>query len=101
MVTIAQLPRPAMAKAGREILNLLHARQSAGPPEPTLDAYIPEIEPVVTALEQGVGGQVLAASALKALLARVEAADIDVDASLRHHFYYITVGNRSRAGTDS
>ncbi len=98
MVTIAQLPRPAMAKAGREILNLLQARQSAGPPEPALDGYVAEIEPVITALEQGVGGQVLAASALKALLANVEAADIDVDAWLRHHFYYITVEASRRSG---
>ena len=91
MVTIAQLPRPDMATAGRNIVLLLQERQLAGPPEPALDAYIVEIEPVVTALEQGVGGQVLAASALKALLARVEAADIDVDAWLRHHFHFLTI----------
>ena len=76
----------------------LQAWQSAGPPEPVLDAYIAEIEPVVTALEQGVSGQVLASSALKALHARVEAADIDVDAWYRHHFYYINVEAIRRSG---
>lgn len=79
-------------------MNLLHERRAAGPPEPTLDAYIDEIEPVVTALEQGVGGQVHAAAALKALHARVEAADIDVDTRLRHHFYYINVEATQRSG---
>ena len=87
-----------MATAGRNVVILLQARQSAGPPEPVLDAYIAEIEPVVTALEQGVSGQVLAASALKALHARVEAADIDVDAWYRHHFYYINVEAIRRSG---
>jgi hypothetical protein len=98
LVTIAQLPRPDMAKAGREILHLLQARQSAGPPEPVLDEYVAEIEPVVTALEQGIGGQELAASTLKALLARVEATDIDVDTWLRHHFYHVSVEASRRAG---
>ncbi len=98
MVTIAQLPRPDMATAGRNIVILLQARQSKGPPEPALDAYIAEIEPVVTALEQGVSGQVLADSALKALHARVEAADIDVDTRYRHHFYYINFEANQRSG---
>ena len=98
MATIAQLPRPDMAKAGREILILLKDRQSFGPPEPALDAYIPDLEPVITALEQGVTGQVLAASALKALLAKVEAADIEVDTWLRHHFYFINVEASRRGG---
>jgi len=98
LATIAQLTRPEMATAGRNIVILLQSRQSAGPPEPALDAYIPELEPVVTGLEQGVSGQVLAASALKALLARVELADNDVDTRLRHHFYYINVEATQRSG---
>lgn len=98
MATIAQLPRPDMAKAGRDIMILLQSRQSAGPPEAALDAYILDLEPVVTALEQGVSGQVLAAAALKALLAKVEAADIEVDTWLRHHFYFINVEASRRGG---
>lgn len=99
MVTIAQLPRPDMAKAGRDVLSLLHERQGAGPPEPALDAYIPEIEPVVAALAQGVSGQEASATALKALLARVEAADIDVDTWLRHCFNFVNVEANRRAGS--
>ena len=98
MVTIAQLPRPAMATAGRNIVILLLGRQSAGPPEPALDIYIAELEPVVAALEQGVGGQVLAVAALKASHARVEAADIAVDTQYRHHFYYLHVEANQRSG---
>jgi hypothetical protein len=98
LVTIAQLPRPDMAKAGREIMSLLQQRISAGPPEPALDAYIAEFDPVITALEQGVTGQALAASALKALLGKVEAADIEVDTWLRHHFYFINVEASRRGG---
>jgi hypothetical protein len=98
LVTIAQLPRPDMAKAGREIMSLLQQRFSEGPPEPALDAYIAELDPVVTALEQGVTGQSLAVSALKALLAKAEAADIEVDSWLRHHFYFINVEASRRGG---
>jgi hypothetical protein len=58
----------------------------------------PMFEPAVTGLEQGVSGQVLAASALKALHAQVEAADIDVDAWYRHHFHYINVEAIRRSG---
>jgi hypothetical protein len=98
LVTIANLPRPDMAKAGREITSLLQKRLAAGPPEPPLDAYIAELDPVLAALEQGVSGQSLAGSALKALLAKVEAADIDVDTWLRHHFYFISVEASRRGG---
>ncbi len=98
LVTIAQLPRPDMAKAGREIMSLLQKRFSAGPPEPALDAYIAELDPVLAALEHGVSGQSLAGSALKALLARVETADIEVDTWLRHHFYFINVEAGRRGG---
>ncbi|MEP7119879.1 MAG: hypothetical protein ABJE95_03170 [Byssovorax sp.] len=87
-----------MAKAGRGIHTLLTERQKAGPLEPTLDGYILELDPVITALEQGVSGQVLAVAALKALLAKVEAADIEVDTGLRHHFYYISVEAARRGG---
>ena len=87
-----------MAKAGREIMSLLQKRLGAGPPEPALDVYIAELDPVLASLEHGVSGQSLAGSALKALLAKVEAADIDVDSWLRHHFYFISVEASRRGG---
>lgn len=98
MTSIAQLPRPEMKRIGREILSLLQARKAAGPPEQALDDFVPEVETIVSSLETGIDGQVATAAALKALLAKLEAADIEVDTWLRHHFYFIDVEAGRRAG---
>lgn len=98
MPTVDQLPRPDKKKLGRAILTNLQERQAAGPEEKALDAFIPELETVVVALEQGVDGQAQTAAALKALLLKMEEADIDVDTVLRHIYHYISVEAERRAG---
>lgn len=98
MATIAQLPRPEMKRIGRLILTSLEERKVQGPPEQVLDELIPELTTVVTELESGVKGQGDAAAALKAVLAKVEAADVDVDTWYRHVYHFISVEADRRAG---
>ncbi|MFT3774456.1 MAG: hypothetical protein QM820_54545 [Minicystis sp.] len=98
MPTVDQLPRPDKKKLGRAILTNLQERKAAGPAEQALDAFIPELETIVVALEGGVDGQAQAAAALKALLLKMEEADIEVDTDLRHIYHYISVEADRRAG---
>ena len=93
-----RLPRPEKKRINGEILILLQSRSAAGPPEPALDAFIPELEAVGAALHTSVDAQGAAAAALKAILAKLDAADVDVDTWLRHHYYFIDVEATRRAG---
>jgi len=95
MARIADLPRPVMRDLGRELLRGLTSRRDAGPAEPALDAFIPELEGMVSRLDTHVSGGELADAGRRAALARQELADCNVDTWLRHHESFLyTEGNR-------
>lgn len=98
MTRISDLPRPAKRDLGRELLHNLQAREAAGPPEPGLDAFIPEVAAMVGRLEDHVGGGELADAARRAALARLELADCDVDTLYRHHEGYLRTEAQRRVG---
>jgi hypothetical protein len=98
MSTVAELSRPQMLDVGREIMKRLKERKKQGPKEDALDAYIPELDAVVKSLETHVDGKVLADAARTAMLARSEAADIDVDTWLRHHESFVFIEANRRDG---
>jgi hypothetical protein len=98
MAKIMDLPRPVMRDVGRELVKGLVARRDAGPAEPGLDAFIPEVEEVVVRLETHVGGGALADAGRRAAVARQELADGDVDTWLRHHESFFSVEASRRVG---
>jgi hypothetical protein len=98
MSRISDLSRPVMAEVGRGVLKNLQERAAAGPQEPGLEAFIPELEGVVVRLETHVGGSVLADAARKAQLVRVENADCDVDTWLRHVENFVWIEATRRVG---
>lgn len=98
MAGIAEIKRPDMKRIAKEILDLLTARAANGQPEEALDKYIPEAQALVAALETGVGGKTAAAAALKALLVKLDEADVDVDTWLRHICGFIQVEANRRSG---
>ncbi|HZF53853.1 MAG TPA: hypothetical protein VE093_34650, partial [Polyangiaceae bacterium] len=59
-------------------------RQNAGPPEPALDAFIPELAAVAAALSTHVTGKDLANAAREKHLGRIAIADDAVDTRFRH-----------------
>jgi hypothetical protein len=77
--------------------NLLE-RQKQGPPEPGLDAFLPELEAVASELTIRVSGKVLADAAREDCLARADMADIDVDTWLRHIESFLYIEAHRRAG---
>lgn len=98
MTKIADLTRPEMRDIALQLITLLQARADEGPPEPGLDAFIPELTAVGGRLGVHVGGQVLADAARRAQLARLEVADDDVDAWLRHSESFVYVESIRRTG---
>lgn len=95
---VADLTRPEMHAVATGLLARLVARQQAGPPEPALDAFIPELSTVAMTLDTHVTGKTLAHAQRLAALAKVEEADIEVDTWLRHHHAYLQIEAGRRAG---
>jgi hypothetical protein len=98
MARISDLPRPVMRDIGRALLRGLTSRRDAGPAEPALDAFIPELEQVVARLDRHVGGGELADAGRRAALARLELADCTVDTWLRHHESFVYIEATRRVG---
>lgn len=96
MIRITDLPRPVMRDVGRELIVGLTSRRDAGPEEPALDAFIPEMQGVVVRLDVHVEGGDMADAVKRAALARQELADCDVDTWLRHHesFFFVEASRR-------
>ena len=98
MARITDLPRPVMRDIGRELVKRLQARMDAGPAEPGLDGFIPELSAVVGRLGTHVGGGDLADAGRRAAVARQELADCDVDTWLRHCESFIGIEARRVVG---
>lgn len=78
------IPRPDKRDIATKVLDLLKARAAAGPAEPALDAYIPELDDVEQALALHVEGSATAQGQRAARLVRLEFADDNVDRWYRH-----------------
>ena len=77
----AQLPQVSRADKAfiiKAVHTNLSAREQAGPPEPALDAYIPELADISSRLDQHVMGNVVADGTRALLLAKLDLADVDV-----------------------
>jgi len=98
MARAFDLPRPVKCAVARELVLNLQDRQAAGPPEPGLDGFIPELSAVSARLDTHVDGGELADAGRRAALARLEIADCDVDTWLRHHEGYVRVEAQRRVG---
>jgi len=98
MAYLENIPRPEKLEVARKIHANLVARQAAGPAEPALDAYIPDIAGVIGRLETHVHGSVNASTARQVQLARLDVADIEVDTWYRHIEGFLHVEAHRRAG---
>jgi len=83
-VSISRFSRADKEDIARQIFDNLVARQKAGPNEPTLDAFIPEVGAVATKLAIHVQGKTTADAAREARIERAERTDSRVDKYYRH-----------------
>ena len=92
-----RLSRAEKATIGRKLHENLLLRAENGPPEPALDAFVPQLDGVTTRLEAHVTGKVETSAARAAHAEHVEEADVEVDSCARHieGFLYIE-GHRRR-----
>lgn len=95
-VHLTQVSRAEKATITGAILALLTARQQSGPPEPALDAYIPELNDLGARLDTHVLGNVVADGARALLLAKLDVADDAVDTMYRHIESFLDVEARRR-----
>lgn len=98
---VKNLSRTEKLAAAEGLLHNLKARKKRGPKEDAIDAYIPELEEVVTTLNTHVNGRLLANAAGQATLARVDAADCDVDTWYRHTEDFLRVEASRRVGPNA
>jgi hypothetical protein len=98
MTTASRLPRPVKAAVAQAIGNNLARREQGGPPEPALDAFIPQLQGVATRLSTHVEGKDSADNTRRAQLLRLELGDMRVDKRLRHVTFYIRVEAEARGG---
>jgi hypothetical protein len=92
------IPRSEKLTIAHKIHDNLVDRQAHGPPEPGLDAFIPQVSEIIVRLDTHVTGNVAANAAREQQLARVETADIEVDTWLRHIEGFLYVEANRRAG---
>lgn len=97
-VNLKQIPRVEKRDIIVKVISLLEARAAAGPAEPALDEYIPELQTVSTALSMHVEGQTNTQAQRAARLARVEKADGQVDRWYRHIESFLDIESRVVAG---
>lgn len=97
-VTLNQIPRPEKHEVGLAILGNLQARATKGPPEPALDAYIPELIDITEALGTQVDAITLADASRTGRLVRLGTADDRVDTFYRHIESYVQVEANRKTG---
>ena len=98
MANFDRISRAEKQRIGGLIVAHLKARLAAGPAEPEVDKYIPELEGVVTALTATVGGKSSAESARLAELATQDERDDRVDVWARHLESFLRVESHHRHG---
>jgi hypothetical protein len=96
--SLKQIPRAQKREIAASILANLTAHAAQGPAEPALDAYIPELTDIEAALATHVTANTLADAKRTARLARLAAADDDVDTWYRHIEGYIDIESRRKTG---
>ncbi|MDC3953245.1 hypothetical protein KEG38_05295 [Polyangium jinanense] len=94
----AKLSRAQKATIGRKLHDNLILRAQKGPPEPMLDAFIPQLDAITIRLETHVTGKDETSAARAAHADRSEKADIEVDTLARHIEGYIDIEASRRAG---
>ncbi|UQA56163.1 hypothetical protein [Polyangium aurulentum] len=94
----ADFPRTLKASIARALHDNLVARAEAGPAEPALDAFVPELLAVSQRLELHVSGKASAIAARAAHAAEAEIADIEVDTWTRHIECYLTIESNRKTG---
>lgn len=100
MAQLRDIPRPEKLSLAHNIHTNLVTRQNAGPPEPALDGYIPELAAVIGQLDAHVGGASTASTAWQVQLGQVEMADIRVDTWYRHIESFLFVEANRRSGPE-
>ena len=98
MTALTQVPRAAKRDIARKLHDSLATRAAAGPAEPALDGYIPELDALVQALTAPITGNLLADAQRTARLAKLDAVDVEVDTWYRHVESYLDIESRRRTG---
>ena len=98
MSDLEKIPRPEKLSIAKRILQSLQDRLTKGPKEPALDAFIPEVDDIVTRLNTHVTGTSTVKGDRAALLATADASDDEVDTWLRHIESYLDIEGRRRTG---
>ena len=93
-----QVPRAKKRDIAQKLHDNLATRAAAGPAEPALDAYIPELASLIQSLTAPITGNVLADAQRTARLAALDAVDVEVDTWYRHIEGYIDIESRRRSG---
>jgi hypothetical protein len=96
--TLNQIPRVQKREIAAAVLAKLKARAAKGPAEPALDGYIEELTVTEADLSTAVTAGTLADAKRTAQLARLEAADVDVDTWYRHVESYLDIESRRKVG---
>ena len=99
-ISLNHIPRPEKRDIAQKLHANLTARASAGPAEPALDEYIPELDALIQALTAPIAGNLLADAQRTARLAELDAVDSEVDTSYRHVESYVAIESRRRAGSN-
>jgi len=97
-VNMSNIPRAEKREIAQKLRTKLADRAAAGPAEPALDAYIPELDAVLLALTAPITGNILADTQRTALLAKLDAIDCEVDTRYRHVESYIDIEAHRRVG---
>jgi hypothetical protein len=95
---LTNVPRAEKLAIATTIHSALVKRKKAGPSEPALDAFIPELAAVKDKLAIHVDGKSSANAAREKHLARAESADIDVDTYFRHIEAFVFIEKNRRSG---
>lgn len=98
MATLAKISRPQKLKIARDVRAALAERLLKEGTEPSLDAYIGELDAIIGHLQTHVDGKSSANAARLAAITLADETDDLVDTWLRRIFYYLDIDARRRTG---